>query len=816
MQPASPFEFTLLHSFAKHPRKALLPFMIASVVAGTTLHTNFAMAQTSALTHANLLNANLEKNFAIPAGSLDQVLNQFALDAGLEFSSDAALTNGKTSMGLQGSYSVQQGLQKILVGTGLQYRVNNGMVNLVAASTAKLSTVKVSADSIQESAYGSVVGYVAKRSATGTKTDTPLIETPQSITVIGADQIETLRAQSISDAIAYSVGAFKAPYTERTSDEVMLRGFSIPATFRDGARYQTNRFDGQQELYGLERIEVLKGASSILYGAAEPGGVVNTVSKRPTTESLRELNVELGSFNRKQIAADIGGALTQDGEWSYRLTGVERDSDAYTDNVANDRTYIAPALKWQPSVATSFTLLSDYQRDHTTYSGDGLPLSGTALPNKNGQIPRNRFTGEPGYDRYDIERYAIGYLLEHAFSDDLKLRHSLRNYRMNQDWSAVSISLDLDADERTTLGRYAEDRIERNSLLSSDTSFQYDWQAEGITHKTLVGMDITETEVATGRYSRAIGMLDIYSPVYGGGVGAPTPDYGWRSDTKQLGLYLQDQLKIADKWVVLLGGRHDRVQQTQCDYFNLSNCYIDNEKSSASTGRIGTVYLADNGVAPFISFSQSFEPTTGVGRNSDRFKPTKGEQVEAGVRYQPAGTDLLLSAATYQLTQSNLLTEDPTNNGYQLQQGEVRSRGIELEAKGQASRNLQIIGAYTYTDARTTKASPLYPESEGKRTSGIPYDQLSLWGDYSLDGFSLPEVKIGAGARYVGETGSQWHSVKAPAYTVFDLMASYTNGPLRLALNITNLTDKTYLSSCPYRCFYGEPQKAVGSASYRW
>jgi iron complex outermembrane recepter protein len=760
-------------------------------------------------------------SFKLPAQPLDQALAQFARQADLQLAASPELLRGMQGQAVTGALDMKTALGKLLRGTGLQGRISDGLLTIErAAPRAEAETilpiVRVMASADRESATGPVLGYAAKRSASATKTDTPIVETPQSITVVAADQIEALAAQSITDAIAYSVGALRAPYMERTGDVVVLRGFSINASYRDGTHYQANRFDGQQEPYGLERIEVLKGASSILYGAAEPGGVLNTVSKRPTNESLRELNVSVGSFKRKQVSGDFGGALSDDGTWSYRLTALKRDSGTSIDHVPDNRTYIAPALKWQPNASTSLTLLTEYQRDHTAYGGDGLPTIGTALPNPNGQIPRQRFVGEPGYDRYDIERHSVGYLLEHAFSDHLTLRHSLRSYHMRQDWSSVYISLDLAEDQRTSLGRGAEDRDEKNSVLSSDTSLQLDWQAGGIVHKSLVGIDYSVSKVASGRYDRTAGPLDLYAPVYGGGVGAPVPSYGWRSQTKQLGLYLQDQMKLADQWVLLLGGRHDAVRQDQCDYFDPTNCSINDEKSKAFTGRAGVVYLAGNGLAPFASISQSFEPATGLDSKGARFKPTRGEQVEFGVRYQPAGDALMLSAAVYQLTQTNVLVDDPVNSGYQMQQGEARSRGVELEAKGHVTRNAQVIAAFTYTDARTTKASALYPEQAGKRSSGVPYKQLSLWGDYSFGLFGQPGLQLGAGARYVGETTSQWHDVRARAYTVFDAMVSYSTGPWKLALNVSNLADRTYVASCPYRCFYGEPRKAIATATYRW
>lgn len=686
----------------------------------------------------------------------------------------------------------------------------------VAADQPIATLPQISATAQQEEAAGPVMGYVASRSATGTKTDTALLETPQSVTVIGAEQIETLRAQSITDAVAYSIGALRPPYTERTGDEILLRGFSIPTTLRDGMRYQANRFDGQQEPYGLERIEVLKGASSILYGSAEPGGVLNTVSKRPSVDAMRELNVELGSFDRKQVSGDFTGALTDDGQWSYRLTGLKRDSDTSIDYVTDNRLFIAPALTWRPNARTSLTLLTEYQRDRSMYGSDGLPLSGTASPNPNGRIARERFVGEPGYDRYHVNRYSAGYLFEQALSDQLTLRHGLRRYRSDQQWSAINVGLELAADGRTTLDRSGQDRLEDNSQLTSDTSLQYQWRSGAVSHTTLAGFDYVREKVNTGRYDREVSQLDLYAPVYGSAIGPATPGGGWRGDSRRRGLYLQDQMKLAERWVLLLGGRQDWVRQSLCSYHNPALCSARNEATKAFSGRAGVVYLAPNGMAPFASFSQSFTPTNGADFGNNRFKPTRGEQIEAGVRYQPAGRQLMLAAAVYQLTQSNVLSDDPRNRGFQSQQGEVRSRGVELEARGKLGRNTQVLGAYTYTDARTTAASPLYPELVGKRTAGIPYNQFSLWFDHTLNDLGAPGLKAGAGLRYVGETASQWHDVPAPDYTVFDAMASYTAGPWRLSVNISNLADKNYIAACPYRCFFGEPRKVIGAVTYRW
>lgn len=760
-----------------------------------------------------------QQSYSIEAGRLDTALNRFAVRAGIEIAFDASLTSGKQTAGLQGQYSVDEGLQRLLVGTGLApVRRADGSYRLEEhPENVDLALLRVEADWMQETAWGPVQGIAATRSATGTKTDTPIIETPQSISIVGSQEFRNYGAQNTYQALGYTAGVTSAMVgaTDKTSDSLMVRGFQVPTTYRDGSKYQANSFDGQQELYGLERLEVLKGPSSILYGVASPGGLINAVSKRPTNEPLREINVQAGSFDHKQISADFSDTLDEDGEWSYRLTMLHRNSNTFIDHVPDDRTYIAPTLKWQPNEDTSLTLLSEYQRDQSIYVF-GLPTNGTILPNPNGDIPRERFVGEPDHDQYDNKRYSLGYLLEHDFSDHLKLRHSLRTFHADRDIDNIGVLQNPVSSDGRLYSRYVNVRRDASRALSSDTSLQYDWEVGATTNTTLIGLDYARQRHETERYRGAVPPLDLYNPVYGSELSEPTPNtYSQVNHNEQVGLYFQNQMKIADKWVVMFGGRQDWTDTESSRYFDSSQ--VQQQDDNAFTGRIGFVYLADNGLAPFASFSQSFEVATGTDRNGNQFKPTQGEQYEAGLRFQPDGSDTLLTATVYELIQEDILVTDPVDTSFQRQMGEVRSRGVELEAKTAIGPNANLVAAYAYTDARTTKSSPATPDEVGERAARVPYNQFSLWGDYRFGSLGLPGLKLGAGVRYVGST--QPHPFidgEVPAFTLVDAMVSYETGPWILSLNATNLTDETYIESCSYACFYGEPRRIVGTASYQW
>ena len=298
--------------------------------------------------------------------------------------------------------------------------------------------------------------------------------------------------------------------------------------------------------------------------------------------------MEAGSFRRRQVSADFGGALDQDGTWSYRLTALRRDSDTFVDYVPDDRTYVAPAIKWQPNEATSLTLLAEYQQDRTVYVY-GLPAQGTVLPNPNGRIPRNRFTGEPGLDEFKMKRYSVGYLFEHAFTSQLKLRHNLRYINAKSDYGSTDL-WQLMPDGRRTADRGFSPRVDRSSAVSTDTSLQYQTRTGIVEHTLLAGLDYSTPKHETRRYFQTLDNLDLYDPVYGSPLGPVTPNINssTKSDTKRLGIYLQDQMKIADKWVVLLGGRQDWVRANEHNLFTGEQYAQDEDQ--AFTGRAGLVY----------------------------------------------------------------------------------------------------------------------------------------------------------------------------------------------------------------------------------
>lgn len=685
-----------------------------------------------------------------------------------------------------------------------------------------LPVVTVREDARPETADGRVNGYAAKRSATGTKTDTPIIETPQSISVITADRIEAIGATNLTEALTYTPGVKAIDAYDTRYDWLSIRGFDAysPGFYLDGMQLRNNAGYAvwRTEAYGAERIEVLRGPSSVLFGQNSPGGMVNVVSKRPTEEPLPELQVQLGNYSRRQLAADFSGPLDQEGKLLYRLTAVGLDSNTQVDHVKNDRIYIAPALTWKPSSNTTLTLLSHYSRVRAGNSYGFLPLEGTLLSNPNGRIPTSTFVGEPDFDRFNQDQWTLGYLLEHRLNDSVTLRQNARYGKIETDYRQVYsggfITVDEDNPSDSAnfrqVNRYVFGSPETGRVFTVDNQVQAKFRSGDWQHTPLLGLDYQHGDYNQLTYFGTAPSIDIYAPVYGQSVTIPDPYVDARTKLMQTGFYLQDQIKWNEHWVATLGGRYDTAKVQTHSYLDDSNSNQTDEKFS---GRAGVVYLAPNGWAPYISYSESFSPTTTINPETNSpFKPETGKQYEAGLRYQAPGTRDTYSAAIFDLRRQNVITYQ---NSTPMQTGEVLVRGLELEATFQPIPRMNVVAAYSWTPKADVTASS-NPDQIGKQLVGTPRNQVSLWNDYRFSN----NVKVGLGVRYVGSTHGANESApaKIPSYTVLDAMLGYDFDRWSLALNTRNLTDRIYLGrNCDeYSCGYGQRRSVMATATYRW
>jgi iron complex outermembrane receptor protein len=671
---------------------------------------------------------------------------------------------------------------------------------LAQGTNATLPEVRVDASSERESAISPVIGYRAKNAVTATKTDTPLAETPQSVTIVTRDQMVDQGAISLQDALGYAAGVRSDAYGfDARTDSVRIRG-SEPAVYLDGLRQAYGYYTSttRTEPYTLERLEVLRGPAGMLFGSGTVGGIVNMVSKRPQTETQREVGVQFGSFGRKQVQADLTGALTADGEWSYRLVALQRKSDTQVDYVPDDRSLIAPSLTWRPSAATSLTLQALWQEDKSGTSSQFLPWEGTILPNPNGRLPVSRFIGEPG-DRYDSERKSFGWLFEHRFDDTWTVRQNFRVARNRNDGSyhygdAFSVPGGWIADPvgKRLLGRYLDSSLTRTTLTALDNHAEGHFATGALRHTLLAGADFSRQrqDVASGF---GVGAIDAYAPVYGNLEDVERTALP-RTTQRNAGLYLQDQIKWG-AWDFVAGLRHDRTSAGVAGSAD--------QDDSATTKRLGAMYRLASGWSPYVSYAESFTPQ--AARLGQSFRPLRGEQWEAGVKYEPAGRALAFNAAVYDLREKNRITTLTPRTFDQL--GETRTKGLELEARGTIGRDLDVIAHYNLTD--------LDPQLEG-----LPKHQASVWTKYRFAIAGVTGFSAGAGVRWMGSFTdvSSGTGPRIPGVALLDLVLAYDTATWRYALNVNNATDKDYFSTCLSRgdCWFGARRNVVASATYRF
>jgi iron complex outermembrane receptor protein len=678
-----------------------------------------------------------------------------------------------------------------------------------------------------ERASGPVDGYVARRSASATKTDTPLIETPQAITVIPRQQMDDQGVQSVSQALRYSPSVLgETRLSMGRYDSVFIRGFGGSGSgagfvnFLDGLRLQrgVNFLVPSYDPWGLERVEVIRGPASVVFGQIKPGGFVEMVSKRPREEAHGEVQVQLGSFQRRQLAFDIGGPVSADKTILYRVVGLGRTADTQVDFTKEERLYIAPSLTFQPNAATSLTLLTSFQRDPETGFYGFIPAVGTVLPNRNGRLRSNFFPGEPGYEGYSRNHLALGYAFEHRFNDIFSFRQNVRYTDLESRLRTVAAAA-LGADQRTLTRRVTASN-EKAKTFGIDNQLQADFRTGPLSHKLLFGVDgyWSDGTAYTGA-GGTVQTLDAFAPVYGRPPFAVPATPGTGQLAQQYGVYIQDEIKL-DRLSLVVGGRFDRAMARTR---NLVNGALTKQDDTANTGRVALMYNFESGFAPYASYSTSFEPTPGTTFARTPFKPTEGEQYEAGFKYQPPGYDAFLQAAVYQLTQTNVTTPDPNNVGFQIQTGEVRARGIELEARATVLDNLDLVAAYTFTDAEVTKSNGA---DLGKRPTVVPRHMASLWAHYTFKTGLFSGLGLGAGVRYVGSgAGDPANSFFTSDYTLVDAAISYDFGAANAALkgwkvqvNAHNLFDKEYIAGCyaAMQCSFGLRRTVLATLSYRW
>ncbi|MET0327981.1 MAG: TonB-dependent siderophore receptor [Luteimonas sp.] len=662
--------------------------------------------------------------------------------------------------------------------------------------------------------------YVPSGSMTATKSDVPLIETPQSISVVTRDQIDLLSVNDVQQAIRYTAGIVGENYgPDLRFDFLTLRGFT-PKQYIDGlqAPITTTIFNVGLDLYGFQEVDVLKGPASVLYGNAPPGGIYNLTSRRADTTFGGEVGVRVGSDDYRQLHGTVTGALTD--TLSGRVTALVRERGSQMDFVEANRTYIAPTFTWQIGEATQFTGLAYYQKDANTGDTNGyLPASGTLLGNPNGQLPRHRNLGEPDYNRYDRTQYGIGYDFSHAFSDTMRFQQNAR-WNSYEEAQKLVYSTGFQADQRT-VNRSAYPYAEDVEGFAVDSRLSMHLGNERVQHTLLAGLDVRALENFARLGFAAAPPIDAYDPVYGAApIVTPAMTNIFNNQrVQQAGLYLQDQIRIG-RTVLTASGRFDKVE--------LENRQTGvTTKQDEFTWRAGANYIFDNGVAPYVSYATSFEPILGTDTATGRaFEPSTATQVEAGVKFDARGFSddvrLFATAALFRIDQENLVNvQSGQTPMFGRQIGEVRAQGGELEIVARVRDRLSFNGAYSYTDSEVVTDQGGF--STGDPLPTTPKHKLTGFVDYSFVDGPLAGFGAGFGARYLSESAGSLRSafntnvLYGKSTTLYDAIVRYDVDNWRFALNASNLFDKEYVGRCSAiaNCIYGQGRQIMATVTMK-
>ncbi|MDF0751853.1 TonB-dependent siderophore receptor [Marinobacter sp. 71-i] len=701
-------------------------------------------------------------------------------------------------------------------------------------SVTELGEIEVTAE--KEGPQGPDYGYQAERSLTATKTDTPLAETPRSVSVATRERIEDQNAQTLSDILYYmpGVSSTKFPVGDGLAGDIFyIRGMNQRdygyGTYRDGLRVQPNAYSTSAEPFGLERVEVFKGPTSVLYGENVPGGLVNLVSKRPTESNQGQVNLSYGTHDRKQVSADVSGAMTDDGKVLGRMVFLRRQSDTQTDSVPDDRFYFAPSMTVKLTDQDTLTLLASYQKDDTEIQL-GLPAAGTVLDHPSGQLDPSTNLGHPEWDTFDREVWSLGYEYEHEFNSDLTFRQNARYLRSRVERKEVWWSFPRPGQQPGIngdgfddfVGAYGRDRFNESRTYSIDNQLVGDVHL-GVTENTwLAGVSFDRTSFDQTQRVGGGRAINIFDPVWSSIPDTPDEPSSDAEETQNLvGAYAQVQSRVGNL-IGLLGGRFDYAEtefenrRPNGDDFDFSD--------KEFTWQAGLMYEFGFGLSPYLSYSTSFVPARQVSASDEPLEPITGRQYEVGFKYQPPGSDTLVTVSAFDIVKEDDVNFDLSTAAYR-NVGRTESEGVEFELNSDINENLSLLATYTYTDAKIVEDES-FPRYEGKQVVGVPRNQASLWANYKFFEEVLRGVEAGVGVRYVGESfaypdsGLAYPSrLETDEVTLVDLALAYEflNG-WETRLNVHNLFDEEYVGECnnASRCYYGAERTVQGTVSYNW
>ncbi|KAF3889907.1 MULTISPECIES: TonB-dependent siderophore receptor [Nostocales] len=658
---------------------------------------------------------------------------------------------------------------------------------------------------IELDVMGNPSGYNAPDFATVNKTGTPLRDLPFSVQVVPQQVIQDQQALTVYEAVRNVSGfALSGRGGARNEFSLLTRGFTADQ-FRDGLNEGNNANRVYTEFSNIERVEILKGPSAVLYGQAEPGGIVNLVSKKPLSMPYYAADFIAGNYDFYRANLDLSGPLDRTIDSRYRLNLAYENSGSFRSGVESERFFVAPKISFNIAPNTTLSLFYEYLEDSRP-----VDFGLVAVGNRVADIPISRFLGDPNRknDVYQQRGYVF---LDHRFSENWSLNSVFRTTTSDQYFSAIQARGNnaLQRDNRT-LNLQLQDSEQFFSTNTFQTNIIGKFSTGSIGHTTLIGFDYGNEARDVDTDNATAGSIDIFNPVYRFPISRRTRTIDRNEETNLFGVYLQDEIALANNFKFLLGGRFDFVD------FDLQDNLLRRKTSTYSEAfspRLGIVYQPTQLISLYANYSRSFVPQSGSTFEGESFKPERGTQYEVGVKADWLNGRLTSNIAFYQITKTNVLTVDPQRPNFSLQTGEQRSRGVELNLIGEILPGWNAIASYAYTDAILTEDNT-FPE--GNSLASVPRNSFSFWTTYQLLKGDLQGLGFGAGVFFASSRpGDLNNSFTLSDYARVDAAIYYKKENVRVALNIKNLFDIQYFESAQSRTqiFPGAPFTVLGTLS---
>ncbi|MCU1725120.1 TonB-dependent siderophore receptor [Pseudomonas sp. 5P_5.1_Bac1] len=761
---------------------------------------------------------NQVQHWNIAAGPLAPALDRFAREAGISLSFDAASVANRTTAGVNGTLDTAAALSSLLQGSELQIEQQGPNAYLLTPQPKAAGPLELGATDVEDFRLAPLIvnakvkvnadddtnSVVAKELWVGGKVATSILNTPASVSVVTRKEMEQRSVSTTEEALLYTPGVVSDFYgSDDRNDYFQIRGFQA-TTYRDGLTLSSMR-GVREDPFAYERIEILRGANSTLFGPADPGGSVNFVSKQPRFEQFGQGYVTYGSFDHIETGVDVGDALNDDKTVAGRFTAKVQNSDREYDHSQDDNRLVMGGLTWAPTDYTSATLVLDYLKTESSPNSGGYPLDK--------EYDRSDFYGEPSYNFHDVERTSLSGNVTHDFDNGFVLRSNLRYSELTDDYGYVYLS-DNASRVGTTIPRYLLGTDSDANQFNGNLMLQYDARFEHIDSSTLVGVEYLDSSTKERSVYDLASSIDIANPVFTGVSSALTPYTAKKSEATTKAVFLQQNLSFYERFIVTAGVRNDSMKLSSKGYNQFSSPvqFDDKDNFSETSYRGALTYIVNDEVSTYVSMVESVSPPqVGV-------TPQTGRQYEVGVKYSPMGMDALFSAAIYDLTQENVTIAVVLPSGIIEQQtvGESRVRGLDLEAKAQVTQNVSLIGGYSYMESEVLRGS-LYDGSslKGNEFTTAPKHSASLWSYYSVPG---TDVSVGLGARYVGAYYlNAANTNKSDGTTLFDAALNYRIAKgTDLAVNVSNLLNEQHVVGSGTANFYNPGREVTAKVSYNW